>query len=254
MRENRVKAKLHSGEPTFGVWLDDPQPNRIEFYGHLGFEFVIFDSEHEPIGPERCLDLVRACDAVGLVSIVRPRDHEPSTILSFLETGVMGVYVPHVDTAAQARAIVSAVKYAPDGRRGAGGGTRAANYGLTQSPKEYFSFANRETLVVLLVEDIVGIHNLDDILAVDGVDAVCIGPGDLSHSMGHVGERDHPDVMRTVRDAEAKIAASGHAYDCEPKSAADARDGIDRGARLIPFFEGPMIASLFRETLSGVKA
>jgi 2-keto-3-deoxy-L-rhamnonate aldolase RhmA len=253
VKKNRVKEKLRRNQPSFGVWLDGPSPNRIEFFGHLGFEFVIIDSEHETIGPDRCLELVRACDVVNVVPIVRPRDHQPSTILTILETGAMGLYVPHVDTPDQARAIVDAVKYVPIGHRGAGSSTRAANYGLTQSAKEYFEFANNETLVILLVEDIVGIQNLDEILKVDGVDAVCIGPGDLSHSMGHVGERDHPDVMRTVREAEAKIAASGRAFDCEPKSAADALDGIARGACLIPFFEGPMTKALFQEALSGAQ-
>jgi 4-hydroxy-2-oxoheptanedioate aldolase len=251
LRKNHVKAKVVGGEPAFGVWLEDPSPSRIEFFGHLGFEFVIIDAEHRAIGLERCLELVRACDVVNVVPIVRPGDHRPSTILSFLETGAMGVYVPHLDTAEQARGIVSAVKYAPVGRRGAGSGNRASNYALTQSPGEYYKQANSETMVILLVEDIVGIQNLDEILKVDGVDAICIGPGDLSHSMGHAGEKDHPDVMAVVREAEAKIAASGRAFDCEPKSAADARDGLARGARLIPFFEGPMIASLFREVLSG---
>jgi 2-keto-3-deoxy-L-rhamnonate aldolase RhmA len=249
MRNNHVKTKVARGEPAFGVWLEDPSPNRIEFFGHLGFDFVIIDSEHRAIGPQRCLELVRACDVANVVAIVRPGDHQSSTILSFLETGALGVYVPHVDTAAQAREIVDAVKYAPEGRRGAGSGSRASNYAVTQSASDYYKQANNETMVILLVEDIVGIQNLDEILKVDGVDAVCIGPGDLSHSMGHTGEKDHPDVMRTVREAESKIAASGLAFDCEPESAADALDGIARGARLIPFFEKPMIASLFREAL-----
>lgn len=254
MRENTVKTKIASGEPAFGIWLEAPSPNRIELYGRLGFEFVIIDSEHRAITDEACVDLVRACDVVGVVPIVRPHDHRLSTINSFLETGAMGVYVPHVDTAEQARAIVSAVKYAPVGHRGAGSGNRTSNYGLTQPSSEYYESANRETMIILLVEDVIGVNNLDEILTVEGVDCVCIGPGDLSHSMGHVGDRDHPEVAQTVRDAEAKIAASGRAFDCEPKSAADARDGIARGARLIPFFEGPMLSQLFRGALEGARS
>lgn len=252
MRHNTVKEKIARGEPSFGIWPIFPTADRIEFYGHLGYEFVVIDAEHLPISPDMCLDLVRASEVVGVIPIVRPPGHLSSTILPYLETGAMGVYVPHVQTADDARAIIQAVKYGPMGNRSAGSSNRPASYGLDQPPREYYTAANEETMVILLVEDVVGVSNLDEIVQVPGVDVVCIGPGDLSISMGHLDERADPEVMRAVRDAEARIAAAGKPFDCEPTNADEARAAIDRGALLVPFFEGNMIAPLFRNVLKNL--
>lgn len=245
MRHNPVKEKINKGEPAFGVWLAFPSPARVEFFGHLGFEFVIIDGEHMPISPATCLELVRACELVGVVPIVRPPNHESSTILPFLETGALGIYVPHVQTAQDAEAVVQAVKYAPMGNRSAGSSERPANYGLTQPPEDYYAAANDETMVILLVEDTVGVSNLDEIVKVPGIDVVAIGPGDLSLSMGRLKSRADPEVMKAVRNAEARIADAGLPFDCEPRNADEAREAIERGARLVPFFEGMMMAQLF---------
>jgi 4-hydroxy-2-oxoheptanedioate aldolase len=254
VRHNIVKEKLNKGEPAFGVWLSHPTCDRVEFYGRLGFEFVLIDGEHKPVSTAVCLDLVRACDAVDTVPIVRPPNHEASTILGYLETGAMGIYAPHVSSAEVARAVVDAVKYAPVGSRSAGSSERPADYGLTQAPEEYYAQANEETFVALLVEDVEGVSNLDEILTVPGVDAVCIGPGDLALSMGYMEGRAAPEVLEAVLNAEARVAAAGLPFDCEPTNAEEARAAIGRGARLIPFFERNMVGRLFRETLDDLSA
>lgn len=248
MRHNTVKEKLRRGEPSFGIWLDGPSPARIEFYGQIGYEFVIIDTEHTAIDLESMLEMVRACEVVGVIPIVRPANHEASTILSYLDMGVMGLFFNHVQSAENVRAIVDRVKYAPIGSRSAVV-PRAARGGPAQSPKDYMQQANEETMITLLVEDVIGLSNLDEILKVEGVDVVCIGPSDLSNSMGFVGERDHPEVRKVILEAEARIAAVGMPFDCEPEDAADAREAIARGARLIPFFEGNMLKTLFSGVL-----
>lgn len=253
MRHNTVKAKLKQGIPSFGIWLKAPEASRIEFYGLLGFEFVLIDGEHKSVSPALCLELVRACEAVGAIPIVRPPNHEPSTILQYLETGAMGIYAPHIRTAQDAQAIVDAVKYAPLGHRSAGSSERPNGYGFVQPSREYYAKANEETLIALLVEDTEGIDHLDEILAVPEMDVVCIGPGDLSLSMGYPEERDAPEVMQAVWAAEARVAAAGLPFDCEPTNAAEARSAIERGARLVPFFEGNMIAPLFRNVLADMR-
>jgi len=255
MKHNAVKAKMNRGEPSFGVWLaDGPSPARIEFYGRLGFEFVIIDTEHLAIRQESLLELVRACDVVGMVPIVRPPNHSADTILSYLDMGVLGLYFCHVQSAENARAIVDRVKYAPLGSRSAAL-SRSSDWGLTQTPKDYFRQANEETMIILLLEDVIGLSNVDEILKVEGVDVVTpTGASDISHSMGYVGERDHPEVVKAIREAEKKIAAAGVPFDCEPENAADAREAIARGARLIPFYERPMLRTLFGGVLREVLA
>lgn len=252
MRQNRVKRKIRSGEPAYGVWLGDPSPGRIEFYGRLGFDFVLIDTEHLTIRVESLLHLVRACEVSDLVPIVRPPDHERSTILSYLEAGALGLYFPHVQTADDAKAVVDRVKFAPMGSRSAAT-ARPSGYGLAESAADYYRAANDETLIALLIEDVVGLKNLDAILKVDGVDVVCIGPSDLSNSMGYVGQRSHPEVRRVILEAESRIAAAGLTFDCEPETAKDAQDAIARGARLVPFFENPMLAKLFGGILNELR-
>jgi 4-hydroxy-2-oxoheptanedioate aldolase len=166
----------------------------------------------------------------------------------------MGIYVPHVQTAEDAKAVVQAVKYAPMGNRSAGSSERPANYGLTQPPEDYYAAANEETMVVLLVEDTIGVSNLDEIVQVPGIDVVAIGPGDLSLSLGRFKSRADPEAMKAVREAEARIARAGLPFHAQPTNADEAREAIDRGARLIPFFEGNMMAKLFRGVLDDLES
>ncbi len=232
MRKNPLKEKILGGEVSLGVWLSWFCPDIIEFCGHLGFEWVVIDAEHGAIGRHACLQLVRACDSVGMVPVVRVREGNRSLILGYLETGVMGIIVPHINTAIDAQAIVDAVKYAPMGKRGAGS-ERAANYGLTQTSGEYLKNANNETLVIALIEEVEGIRNLDEILAVEGVDIVGIGSGDLSLTMDLPGQRNHPQVQKVVDEAEARIVASGKVLDAVVGDAVEAQKARARGALMI---------------------
>jgi 2-keto-3-deoxy-L-rhamnonate aldolase RhmA len=254
MRLNQVKQKLRARDVSLGLWIEDVlSPERVELFGHLGFDFVILDAEHASFNPHLCLNFVRACEIADLTPIVRVPDHTPSTILSYLETGVLGIYAPHVRTAADARNIVEAVKYAPDGHRGSGGSTRAANYGVTQRPSQYFAEANEQTMVCVLVEDEAGLENLEEILQVHGIDCVDLGPGDLSHSLGVPGQTNHPRVREALQRAEATILASKVPWICEPYSAGDALRDIERGALLVPFVERKLTVEFLQRLLAEVR-
>jgi len=252
-RRYRLKQKLTSGAISQGVWLSFHDPNLMEFYGYLGFDYVIIDAEHESIDVTKCLELVRACDVVGISPIVRPPKNDASTILGFLETGAHGVYVPHVQTAEDARAIVDAVKYAPVGQRSSGGSVRAARYGLVQSAPDYFRDANDETIIIALVEDTVGLANLDEILGVPHIDVVGIGDGDLSHSMGIPGKKKDPELRRIVVDAEARVAASpGKVFDAVPLDASSALDNLARGCRMFTYPDKSIMETAFRSAIERV--
>ncbi len=252
MLRNPVKEKIRRGEPAFGILLSWASPDTIEYCGNLGFEWVFIDAEHGAIGRETCQDLVRACNVVGMVPIVRVPENNQSLILTYLETGAMGIVTPHTNTAADAKALVDAVKYPPLGKRGAGQ-QRLANYGLTQTAAEYFRQANEVTICSALVEEIEGYRNLDEILAVEGVDVVGIGPGDLACTMGYPGQRNHPDVCKVVDDAEARIAASGKVLDAVEGTAEGALKALDRGALLVCVTVGGLLSSAGRDFLTEVK-
>src|SRR5947209_2004664 len=228
VRPNTARAKLEAGQPIIGPLLSFNSPELVEFCGHVGFDFVLIDAEHNLLGPETCQHLVRAAELGGLTPLVRVPRNEPSTILGYLETGAQGVVVPHVRERADAEAAVRAVKYAPEGQRSAAGASRPANYGLTQSAAGYFRAANAETLVIPLVKERAGFEDLEDIGAVPGVDLLFLGDGDLAMDMGYPGLRDHPDVRRVVDDA--------------------VRRGLSAGLALGgPAASGPAVASLLKQ-------
>src|SRR5262252_2103239 len=126
MRVNRLKRRLAAGGRAAGVLLSFNSPELVEYCAALGFDFVLIDAEHNLVGAETCLHLVRACDAGGITPLVRVPRNDPATILGHLETGAHGVVVPHVRTPEDARAAVRAVKYPPDGGRSAAGSSRPA--------------------------------------------------------------------------------------------------------------------------------
>ncbi len=252
MLRNPVKEKIERGEVSYGIYLDLPSPDILEFCGHLGFEWAFIDAEHGAIGRETCVEMTRACDVVGMVPIVRVPEIDRGLILSYLEAGALGIIAPHVNTAADARALVEAVKYPPLGRRGAGQ-MRRANYGLTQTSAEWLKRANEITIVDCLVEEIEGVRNLDEILAVEGVDVVGIGPGDLSCTMGLPGQAGHPDVRKVVDEAEARIVASGRILDAVEKDAEGALKAVERGALLVAISFRGLMADACRDFFAKVR-
>jgi len=209
MVKNAMKAKLQAGEPAFGISMMIPSPQIVEMVAALGFDWILIDCEHGSINPETVEALALAADACGITPIARPRSNKPEDILQVMDRGVMGVQVPHVNTAGDARAAVEAVRYHPEGKRGLGAGTRAAEYGFGTSMGEYIAATNRESLVCVQLEEEEAIRNADEILQVNGVDVFFIGPSDLSQSMGYPGQLDEPAVKAAVDGTLAKIVAAG---------------------------------------------
>ncbi len=207
--KNRMKEKLLSGQPAFGVSVMFPSPQVVEMVGRLGFDWVLIDCEHGSISPESVELMVMAAELAGLTPIARPWTNSPEAILRLMDRGVMGVQVPHVNTAADARRAVESVKFHPLGSRGLAAGTRPANYGFGVSAADYVRQANRETLVCVQLEETEALQNLGEILRVDGVDVFFVGPSDLSQSMGHPGRSDMPEVREAMDQAFAAIVAAG---------------------------------------------
>ena len=207
--KNRMKAKLLSGQPAIGVSVMIPSPQIVEMLGRLGFDWVLVDCEHGTISRESAEEMVRAAEASGITPIARPAGNSAEAILQMLECGALGVQVPHVNTAAEARRVVEAVKYHPLGSRSLAAGTRPAGYGLDVPMVTYVEAANRETLVCVQLEDEEGLRRLDEMLEVTGVDVFFIGPSDLAQSLGHPGRPDAPEVRQAMGMAVARIAEAG---------------------------------------------
>jgi 4-hydroxy-2-oxoheptanedioate aldolase len=209
MRRNTLKEKLAAGKAVFGVQVNYPTPAIVETLGYLGFDWVLIDNEHGSITVDNAEPSIVACELSGIAPIVRPVGNRPEIIAPFMDRGAWGVQVPHVNTAAEARAVVDAVKYPPMGHRGIYSRGRAAEYGTSGSVREYAEAANRETLVCLMIEEPEAVENLEEMVKVEGVDVFFIGSGDLSMAMGYPGEQTRPEVQRMMERGVEVIRAGG---------------------------------------------
>lgn len=235
MRENPVKRRLQAGESLMGVLLGFNSPAFVELTALAGFDFVLIDCEHGPMDLESVEGMVRAAEAVGLTPLARVPHNEASVILRFLDVGVMGLLVPHIETADDARRAVVAMKYPPDGERGLAT-VRANSYGVGEPMVDYVRRANQETLFMALVESRKGVENAAEIAAVPGVDVVQIGPNDLSMSMGHYGRSDDPEVQAAIDRVIAAALAAGKAPGSGAiRGPAAIRRALDRGIRVITY-------------------
>ena len=214
MRENTMKKKLGAGQPVFGSMITFPSPPVVEMLGFLGYDWVLIDNEHGSITVDLAEDMIRAAEYSGTAPIVRPVGNRPELICPFLDRGAWGVQVPHVNTADEARAAVTAVKYYPEGERGLFSGGRPAEYGFSGATPDYVADANRNTLVCLMLEEVEAIENIPDLVKVPGVDVYFIGAGDLSQSMGYPGQQTHPEVQALVEKGVQQIAKAGITAGC----------------------------------------
>ena len=198
MRTNQVKSDLRAGKHAFGTMVFEFfTPGMPQVAKAAGAEFVLFDMEHSGVTIETLKGQLAACRGIGLVPMVRVPALQYHFIARCLDMGAMGIMVPMVESAAQAREIVSATRYPPAGRRGAAFGMAHDDYEGGSVPDK-MAVANDRTLVIALVETAAGVACVDDIAAVDGIDVVWMGHFDLTNFMGIPGQFDHPDYLLAV--------------------------------------------------------
>lgn len=210
IKQNQVKARLKAGAPVIGAFCNIPSPEAVEVLGLLGFDFAIIDAEHGSPDLKEVENMVRAADASGITPLVRIAMNQPQNILRHLDTGAMGAQIPMVQSGADARAVVSAVKYPPVGRRGLAV-ARANGWGIPAPLGQYTQLANQETLVVVQIETVEGVAAASEIINTEGVDVVFLGPTDLSSALGYPGQATHPEVLATIEKVGKEARAAGKA-------------------------------------------
>jgi 4-hydroxy-2-oxoheptanedioate aldolase len=181
MKSNPVKAKLRSGQPSFGTWLSLGDLFATRVLARLGFDWLTLDIEHQAIDWSQAATLFAAIADAGCVPLARVPEGSHVLIKRVLDAGAWGIVVPMVDTVEQARRAIAAAKYPPVGNRSVGGGMHSLNFAATSA--EYYRRANDEILVVLQTESPTGVENAEAIYALDGVDAIFVGPVDLRANM-----------------------------------------------------------------------
>src|ERR1700733_4847892 len=188
MRENALRRRLAAGETVLGSWLSLPDALAAEAMAHVGWDWLLVDMEHSPAALHEAAAMLTAGRTTDVATFVRPAWNESSQIQRVLDLGCMGIVVPVVDTADDARKVVRDARFSPLGERSRGG--VRIGYAFETTPATYFERANDEVLVLVQVETETAVANLAEILAVEGIDGVFVGPNDLAGSAG----KRWPDV------------------------------------------------------------
>jgi 2-dehydro-3-deoxyglucarate aldolase len=204
------RSRLLNDELLLGTLLTLPSPEIAELMSMAGFDWLFLDQEHGLLDREACQRMIQAT-AGRSACVIRLAENSEREIKQALDIGADGIIVPKVNTVEEAKAVVKYAKYAPQGQRGVGY-SRAHGYGLNFS--DYVTNANELTTVVVQIEDIKGVEQIDEIVKVPGIDAVFIGPYDLSASMGLMGQVNAPEVLAAMTKVElaAKSAGLGLGY------------------------------------------
>ena len=206
---NQFKRALAAGETQIGLFLGLANSYTAEIIGGTGFDWLLIDGEHGPNDLRSIIEQLQALAPYPVKPVVRTVDHDVARIKQLLDGGVQTLMVPMVETAADAEKLVRAMRYPPNGMRGVG--TAMARAARWNGVDGYFAKADQEMCLIVQIESVAGLAGLDQVLKVEGVDAVFIGPSDLAASMGHLGNPGHADVKAAVEGAIRKISAAGKA-------------------------------------------
>jgi 4-hydroxy-2-oxoheptanedioate aldolase len=201
-----IRRRMEGGEQLLGAFVQLRDTTAAEFIGGLGLDFMCLEAEHSGFTTTAIQAMVAAAGLTATPALVRVPGADPIAIAAALDAGAAGIIVPRVDTAEQAAAVVQATRYPPFGQRGLGP-SRASGFGV-RIP-EYLARANDDLLLAIQVETAAAVDNLDALLAVDGIDMMFVGPGDLSCSLG-IADMGGAEMRRIVGGLLDRTAAAGH--------------------------------------------
>ena len=201
LKENKLKSELQSNIVTIGSWLSIPSPQVAEIMSQAGFPWLVIDLEHGITNLETMQAMIVAIELNQCLPLVRVSGKNSNDIKKILDAGAYGIITPMVNTPEEAYNTVQSIKYPPEGNRGVGLG-RVQFYGTKFD--EYYHQFNKYSLVILQIENKIAVDNIDEILSVSGIDAIIIGPYDLSGSYGIPGDLENPIIL----EAENKILSA----------------------------------------------
>jgi len=209
MPHNAFKTALRNGAAQYGIWNGLVSGYAAEIVATTGYDWMLIDGEHAPNTVPTIQAQLQVLAPYDTAPVVRAPHGDAALIKQLLDIGAQTLMIPMVETAEQAAALVRAMRYPPQGIRGVGGGLiRATRWGAVP---DYLRTAQEQLCLIVQVESSLGVENAAAIAAVDGVDAVFIGPADLSASLGHIDQPDHPDVQERIRNVVQTTVASGKA-------------------------------------------
>lgn len=227
---NQFKHAIAHGQLQIGLWSGLSNNVTVEVLANAGFDWLLLDTEHSPNELPMVHSQLQAAAQGSAHPIVRPPWNDTVTIKRYLDIGVQTLLIPFVQDEHEARSAVAATRYPPLGVRGYSAAARASDYGRVQ---DYPTCCEAQLCVLVQVETPFALANIEKIAAVEGVDGIFIGPGDLSAAMGHIGNPKHPEVVAAIADAIGRIRACGKAAGILTGDEALARHYIELGCTFV---------------------
>jgi len=250
--KNIIKSKLENGETVIGSIVSVNSPDIVEVLALAGFDFIFIDNEHGALNIETTANLIRAAEARACTPIVRVAENDPVTILKTLDIGAFGIHVPQINTREEAAEMVKAARYYPLGERGIAL-PRSSGYGI-YAREAYIEEANSETLLIPHLENIKGVENLKEILTINGLDIIFIGPFDLSQSLGIPGQLGHPLLEEKIAYSLDTIRTAGLTAGIFAAGVEEAQQRIEQGFRYILYsMDTIMLSKTAQSELSRIK-
>ena len=235
------KQLLKENRTLLGTFLQIPAAEMAEIAGFAGLDFAIIDVEHGMMGTDVSIEMVRGCDAVDLAAIYRVPRVDHHLVGQALDFGASAVMAPNIKNRQDAQRVVQAAKYHPLGDRGVCPFTRGARYNAADEDPDYYRRSNEETAVILQIEASEGVRNLEEILEVPHIDAIFIGPFDLSHSLGIPGQVTDKRVLAAIQDIVDQAARRGIVAGNFPVTIEQARCYLDSGIRFLAYGDDTLI-------------
>jgi len=227
-----LKERIASQQALFGLQLTHPNPPLAEMAGMCGYDFLMLDEEHGVFSQQDYLQTLQAISATDTLSIVRLAGHDGPAVGRYMDMGVDAIMAPGVSSAAQVQALVRSTEYPPAGTRGFGASMhRATGYGMTLA--DHLAAPRRGVALIAIIESTSGVANIDEILAVDGLDGVLIGPSDLSASIGRPRDFSNATYTQAVARVERATAGSSKFLGGAPHAGNSLEALLGRGYRLL---------------------
>lgn len=227
---NPFRQRILDRERLIGFWSLMTSTTTVEIAGLTDYAWILLDGEHSPTSVPDLMAQLQTLNGNPIAAVGRPAENNPVLIKQYLDIGFYNLLIPFIESAEQARQAVSATRYPPVGIRGVAGQHRSNRFGTVAGYNENI---NQQICVLLQIETREGVAALDEILHVDGVDGIFVGPSDMAAACGHLGNPSHPEVQAVIRDVHERAQAAGKATGILAPVPADARRYLEWGFNFV---------------------